>query len=291
MTPLFTQLAESSCARITVIANPKSSSVPNDFAEQLANVFPLPCHTIAVEPVTLIDALRRAVAEAPDLLIAWGGDGTVAAALELAGVDGPPVLALPGGTMNLLHKRIHGEDLTWQDCLSRVVQSGSLSSLPAGQINGRLFFYAALIGKITQMAHPRETLRSGHPVEAAISLVQSDVFNMESRLSVRLGEDASKPERRRTAAAFFPGYSSETSMEVALIDPEGPLDLAWSGINALFGDALDAPGIERRNAIRSTVEDVHGEAMDAILDGEPIELPKSAEITFVENAAKVIRAG
>lgn len=46
-----------------------------------------------------------------DRLIVWGGDGTIAGILDRAGRDGPPVLPLPGGTMNLLHKAVHGGPL------------------------------------------------------------------------------------------------------------------------------------------------------------------------------------
>ncbi len=43
-----------------------------------------------------------------DLLLVWTGDGTInAAARQCAGWDGA-ILALPGGTLNLLSKALHG---------------------------------------------------------------------------------------------------------------------------------------------------------------------------------------
>ena len=44
----------------------------------------------------------------PDLLVVWGGDGTLRTALTVAGQT-PNLLLLPGGTMNLLTKSIHGD--------------------------------------------------------------------------------------------------------------------------------------------------------------------------------------
>ena len=49
----------------------------------------------------------------------WSGDGTVACTFENAGPDGPPILPLPGGTMNLFHKQIHGGPCEWRECLER----------------------------------------------------------------------------------------------------------------------------------------------------------------------------
>ena len=44
-----------------------------------------------------------------DLLIVWTGDGTInAAAIKAAGWDGA-ILVLPGGTLNLLSKALHGD--------------------------------------------------------------------------------------------------------------------------------------------------------------------------------------
>src|SRR3546814_18204620 len=44
-----------------------------------------------------------------DLLLVWTGDGTInAAATKAAGWDGA-VLPLPGGTLNLLSKQLHGD--------------------------------------------------------------------------------------------------------------------------------------------------------------------------------------
>ena len=44
-----------------------------------------------------------------DLLLVWTGDGTInAAAIKAAGWDGA-ILVLPGGTLNLLSKALHGD--------------------------------------------------------------------------------------------------------------------------------------------------------------------------------------
>src|SRR5690606_29276018 len=67
----------------------------------LAATFMLP-----EDEVPAAAALR---AQAIDLLLVWTGDGTInAAASKAAGWDGA-LLPLPGGTLNLLSKILHGD--------------------------------------------------------------------------------------------------------------------------------------------------------------------------------------
>src|SRR5512139_1787120 len=64
--------------------------------------------------------MRALLAKAPDFLIVWGGDGTHRSALQVAGRNASNLLLLPGGTMSLLSKSLHG-DRPWHEILEAVL--------------------------------------------------------------------------------------------------------------------------------------------------------------------------
>src|SRR5262245_27325779 len=64
--------------------------------------------------------LRRLAAQKPDLFVVWGGDGTLRSALTVVGKVTPNLLLLPGGTMNILTRSIHGEK-TWEQVLTETL--------------------------------------------------------------------------------------------------------------------------------------------------------------------------
>src|SRR5688572_25556929 len=99
--------------------NPASGSVTADGAERLRAAL----EDAGVRGADLVEMnrddcerqLKRLAGSNPDLFVVWGGDGTLRTALNLIGQTSN-LLLLPGGTMNLLTKSIHG-DKTWEDIL------------------------------------------------------------------------------------------------------------------------------------------------------------------------------
>jgi YegS/Rv2252/BmrU family lipid kinase len=88
--------------------------------------------------------VRRALEEGADLLIVWGGDGTVQRCLDALGQDGPPVAIVPAGTANLLAKNLGipqdiGEAV-------RIGLHGGRRRLDTGRINGERFAVMAGVG-------------------------------------------------------------------------------------------------------------------------------------------------
>ena len=104
--------------------------------------------------------LARIEAEAPDLLIAWGGDGTHRSVLDTLGRKTSKLLLLPGGTMNLLPKWLHG-DKPWETVLWSVLASPKPRLLSAGKVGNKLFFCALLAGVPARLAEAREDVRRG----------------------------------------------------------------------------------------------------------------------------------
>lgn len=99
--------------------------------------------------------------EAPDFIASFGGDGTAVALADRYGVDGaPPILVLPGGTMNLLSGRLHG-DVTVEDIIAAALDQPRIVNLP--QVEGPGFFALTGIvaGSTARWGDVREELRQG----------------------------------------------------------------------------------------------------------------------------------
>jgi len=94
---------------------------------------------------------RAAVARGADLVVAWGGDGTVnGVASELVGT-GIPLGIVPVGSGNGLAREL-GLPKRREDALAAAV-SGAVRTIDAGELNGRLFFNVAGIGFDAHVAH------------------------------------------------------------------------------------------------------------------------------------------
>ncbi|HEX5007132.1 MAG TPA: diacylglycerol kinase family protein, partial [Hyphomonadaceae bacterium] len=149
--------------------NPASGSVTADGGEKLRAAL----DEAGVRGAELVELdredcekqLKLLAAANPDLLIVWGGDGTLRTALTLAGQT-PNLLLLPGGTMNLLTKSIHG-DKAWDVILKEVLAGPKRKVIPAGKANDENFYCAMLAGAPARLAEAREALRRGELVKAA----------------------------------------------------------------------------------------------------------------------------
>ena len=78
--------------RVSCVINPLSGSTPEGAADLLREkLSDLPdaasIHTVGEDDLALL--MEAALAEEPDTLIVWGGDGTIACALSHAGLGGP----------------------------------------------------------------------------------------------------------------------------------------------------------------------------------------------------------
>ena len=171
-----------------MLVNPRSGSVPEDAEQKLRDA--LEGHGEKAD-FTLLDGddiaspIQACLESSPDMIIVWSGDGTVACALEKTGPSGPPILPLPGGTMNLFHKQIHGGACEWDHCLERGLKKGRQIDVPAGRAGDRNFYVAAMAGNLTDFAAPREAIRKGRLLEAIQTLSGSDALDLRTTMTFR----------------------------------------------------------------------------------------------------------
>jgi diacylglycerol kinase family enzyme len=146
------------------LINPAAGGVTGDGEAKLRHaLYAAGLTTAAIETLNHEDSaaqMAEIVEMNPDLFIVWGGDGTLRSALAVVGQTCPNLLLLPGGTMNLLTKSIHG-DHPWSQILANVAKSSRRVTLPAGQLNDERFYCAMLAGAPARFAEARESLRRG----------------------------------------------------------------------------------------------------------------------------------
>jgi YegS/Rv2252/BmrU family lipid kinase len=95
---------------------------------------------------------KEAMENGAELLLVWGGDGTVRRCLDAVAGSGVPIGILPAGSANLLARNLGiPEDL---DVALDIAMNGSIRTLDVGVLNGERFavmagsgFDAVLVGK------------------------------------------------------------------------------------------------------------------------------------------------
>jgi diacylglycerol kinase family enzyme len=283
--------------KLAAIINPLSRTVPKGASDELKAAIAAAGHELVSLSIASDDLEARAHAAAEsgaDAIVVWGGDGTLACVLTICGADGPPVLTLPGGTMNMLPRRLHGEG-SWHEVLDRVLADPEERVIAAGDVDGHRFYVAALFGRLTGLAESREAVRKGQLLDAAQTMVDGDVLSVETRLSLHCGQ-AGNPDKARgpaieaVAAAVALTDGPHPAFDVASIDPSSALELISTAMDAMIRGWRDADAVERDVTSSVTVEDPDGLAIPSTLDGEQVQFETPVEVRLIERAAKVLCA-
>lgn len=284
--------------KIFALFNPSSGSVPADGGERLGAALEAAgvrdAEMIQLDVNDCLPQLKHLAAQSPDLLVVWGGDGTLKAALETAGQVTPNLLLLPGGTMNLLPRSIHG-DKGWQQIVADVLASPKRRMLPAGRVNDDLFFCAMLAGAPARFAEARESLRRGELVKAATEARAAiDTLNTLA-LSANYADGYSfkggqLPTTSMIGAVVGSLTKAGVGMEVAaLAEPTtgGALNVVWT---SFFTDWRSAPGVTTAPATSLEIGNEAGDDIPLIVDGEHVEAGRKIKVKFVEEAAQCLTA-
>lgn len=284
---------------LTILINPMSGSVPADAEAQVsaaAEEAGVAASIVVAHPDGLKEAVEACARSRADVLGVWGGDGTVAGVLEALGPDGMPVLPLPGGTMNLLHRRVHGiadgEAIDWRACMLSALRDGSVAEISAGCVNDeRRFYVGAFFGELAGLSRAREAIRGGRPIEAAESASDVGVFDLDTSLAFHeiRGEEIGMQGKATALAAFVPGGGGE-NLEIGWIDPDNLAQLAGVGVEIAMGDWRSANGVEYKRWPALRIFHAQNSEIEATLDGEPVKLPSASLVRAITGAARVLAA-
>ncbi len=236
--------------------------------------------------------MERSFAEAAghklEVLIVLGGDGTIRTAAEVCAEKGPYLIPLPGGTINLLPRTLYG-DVAWEESLKNTLTAPSLKVLSGGRIAGKQFLIAAIVGAPALLAEPRESMREGNIVDAIEK--GSVAFRKMFETKIQYLISGGMKGEAKAVAVICPLISeqmsdSDQAFEAAIIDVESAAEVVRLATTAAFGKWRDDRNILLTKTKRVDVQS--NKDIPATLDGERVNLGRSAEIDFVSRALTVL---
>jgi diacylglycerol kinase family enzyme len=283
--------------RVEVITNIASGSVGKNAPAQAETI--LADHGVeglvhAPGEGQLGACLRDVFDRKPDAVLIVAGDGTARAAAEMAGPDGPLIAPLPGGTMNMLPHALYGM-VSWPEAMANCLKGGPdlsddrIRMISGGEINGRLFFVAAILGSPALWADAREAARAGRADLAVLRAHRALRRAFSSRLRYVLdGRPKGKTEALSLMTPLVSAdlHADEQALEAAALDPASALDIFRLGVNTVAGNWRNDPSVI---AGRCRIGKVWaGGRIPAILDGEPVRLDDTVRIRFRPKAFRAL---
>lgn len=221
------------------------------------------------------------------LVAVFAGDGTVNALVNRLSGWGGAILVLPGGTMNLLFHRLHGERDAEQ--VIRRVAAGQARPVRPGVIACRAGTALAdlLAGPGTRWYEVREAMR------------EADVLAVAGSAAQALGETLGTPgiACREPAVGRAEGYPlvmltpADEGIRISGFYAETPgefLEGGWALVRRRFRDGPhDALGTVERIVLASTVDEPFG----VLVDGEKAESPGREEFRLVPCGVDLLATG
>ncbi len=277
-------------SRVIVLVNPLSGSVGPRAADEAAAIFadyPCEAEIVLLEGSTINAQIDEALAAKPDVLFVLAGDGTAGAVASRAGPKGPLVAPLPGGTMNMLPKALYGT-ADWKIALRAALEDGAPQNVSGGMVEGQAFYCAAILGSPALWAPAREAMRTGK-----LSLAWAYGRRALRRAfsgRVRFSLDGGARKRTEALVLISPMISraldEPVGLEAAAMDPSDTTQAFRLAATALFSDWRQDPSVTTQPARKI---DVWGRSrIPAVVDGEPIQLPRQTRITFIPKAFRAL---
>jgi diacylglycerol kinase family enzyme len=290
---------------VTIVLNARSGAAENDaVAGKAVEYLSARGFDVRVDLVRSPAALHRAAADAGEsnaaIVVAAGGDGTIAAVADRVCGTGQVLGILPLGTFNYLARRF-GIPPDVDEALA-VIAAGNISTAGVGDINGRIFINNASIGLYPAALKQRETTyrQIGRSQAAAYLSAAMVLLRPPALLNLQLTVDGVRLARR-TPLVFagvnphqleqfgIPGEDCPHGGRLALyvIRPLSTLQL-WR--LAIRGFVRGLHGAEELEAVcaREFIVNARRRRLRVAMDGEIVRLDLPLRCRFRENALRVL---
>lgn len=212
-------------------------------------------------------------AEGIGRLAIFTGDGTLNAAItQLSGWDGE-IVVLPGGTMNLLSKRLHGPNAELEAIVERIANGSVRAVRPLMARCEKGDALAGLLaGPGTSWASVREAMRDFDiPAMAegtSDALARTTGGSMVRVCAPQLGKGEGYP-----LIEFTP---SHRGMQLDAFHAEGAGELLQQSWALLRRNFREGPHTRLGLVDEVTLESCDGVPLEVLIDGEPATLPPKA---------------
>jgi diacylglycerol kinase family enzyme len=275
--------------RVVAVVNSAAGGVGPGAAEALQALldeFGLDSRVIAPPPEDIAVALRSAVESRPDLIVVLAGDGTAGLAADLCGPDGPLLAPLPGGTMNMLPRALYGNQ-PWRECLIAALGEGQGRMISGGELGGRKFYCAAILGSPALWAPAREAMRLWDLKAAWRHAAYAFRRAFTSHLRFEVGG------KRRKAVALgliCPLVSRvldrEQALEAAFLNVQDAAQAFHLGLTNAFRDWREDPAVTVQHCIQGRAW--ARRPIPCLLDGEMHRLGRSIDFRFVPRGFRAL---
>lgn len=267
---------------VEVVVNPRSGGVGPRAAwecERLLDPLPLSANIVELGPVRLEQALERAVGAGADAVVVLAGDGTARTTAALAGASGPLIAPLPGGTMNMLPRALYGPG-DWRSALMLALTQGTVRPVAGGEVDGRPFFVAAILGSPALWAPAREAIREGKLRLAWLYARRATRRLLAGRIRYRL--DGGPRGRAEALALLSPLISKAKpeprALEAAVMTFANASEVFRLAARTLMADWRADPAIVTAETWR--VQLWARGRIPAVLDGEPVFLGRESTVVY-----------
>jgi diacylglycerol kinase family enzyme len=278
--------------KVGVIINTSSGSYDSESEQKMLSIL---TGAGVVEPKVWCGEakeMERFFAEAAgqklEVLIVLGGDGTIRTAAEACAEKGSYLIPLPGGTMNMLPRALYG-NVSWEESLKKTLTAPSTKVLSGGRVANKRFFIAAIVGAPALWTQPRESIREGNIADAIKkgSVAFRRMFETKVQYLISGGAKGEAEGVTLICPLISEEMSdSEQALEAAIIDVESAAEVISLATTATFGKWRDDRNILLTKTKRVDVQS--SKDIPATLDGEKVNLGRSAEIDFVSRALTVL---
>ncbi len=205
-----------------------------------------------------------------DTAVLFAGDGTINAAIcALATWEGA-ILLLPGGTMNLLAKTLHG-DADPAAIIHAAKDATTRIALPYVKAGEHRAFVGVIIGPAASWVHAREMIRAGkiRGLKRAIGHAWAKTFGSGLRMT-------GAPGLPRSAQAVFITPEPD-GLSLAAVDARDWRSIAELGWDWMTGAWVEAAAVTELHA--ASVRPESRKPVLALFDGEPQQLPPQTDIS------------
>ena len=248
----------------------------------------------------LAATLDRVLARHPPLVVAGGGDGTVATVAERL-LDGDGTLGvLPLGTLNHFARDL-GLPLAL-DAAAAVIARGAIRTIDVGQVDGHAFLNNASIGLYPRIVLARDAARRRLHLGKwpALGRAVWHALRAPRALAVTLRVD-DRESRRRTPFLFvgnnrytLRGLEAGTRrrldggvLSVHVLREQSPARFLWLALRTLCGRHSRERDFETF-AVESFDVDAAGDAIEVACDGEVLRLPLPLRFRVRPRALRVL---
>ncbi len=276
--------------RVIMLVNPASGGVGPDAADQAEDIlkeYGLDAMVETLDGDRFDEQVEAAFAAKPDVLLVLAGDGTAGTIASRAGPKGPLVAPLPGGTMNMLPKALYGTG-DWKAALRLALSEGAEVSVSGGEVDGHVFYCAAILGSPALWAPAREAVREGKFDLAWTYARRALKRSFTGRMRYALDGGTS---RRVEAMVFISPMISRAmdepvGLEAAAMSTHGAAEAIRLAAHAVFDDWRKDAAVRTRPTKRAVMR--ARSRIPAVIDGEPVLLGQEATVIFRPRAFRAL---